>query len=94
MNKRLLLVTAIVSFGSLAPAFADTTFTETTIDPISTSNTTTTTTVQESVPVVVPSTPVFVTPAATNQTVVVKDNRAKRHLLRLGLPGLFHVNVL
>ena len=91
MNTRNLLAAAIGIGCSLSPALAQTTYSTTTIEPSAASTTTTTV---ESMPVAVPSTPVIVTPAATSETTVIKDKRERKHLLRLGVPLLFHVNVL
>jgi hypothetical protein len=93
MKPRLYVVAAILGLSTLTPAFAQYSYQTTTVDPLSTSSTTTTT-VQESVPVGVPSAPVIVTPAPSSQTTIIEDRRRRHHLMRLGLPGLFHVNVL
>jgi hypothetical protein len=93
MKPQLYIVAAVLGLSTLTPAFAQYSYQTTTIDPLSTSSTTTTT-VQESVPVGIQTTPIFVTPAASTQTTIIEEKRRRHHLMRLGLPGLFHVNVL
>jgi len=86
-----ILVAAAVSLSALVPALAQE------------STTTTTTTVEsDSMPIVSPA-PIVITPApeivpaptiitpAPVETVVVK--KKDKHLLRVGVPFLFHVNV-
>jgi len=96
-NKFFLSVSALALLATTSigaqSALADTYESVQTTSPMSSMETTRTTLTDTSP--VIRETPVIVTPAANNETVIIKEKQQKRHhLLNIGVPKLFHTSVL